>query len=149
MKKNTILLIAFLLATTIANAQSTPTKQLGALGEEDWSRMWTNYKPNAQSYYPTNISLPNYIDKNTTLYKKNTYLMQGVVYVINNAVLTIEPGTIIKGDNSTFGALVITKGSKIIANGWKPIQLYLPPVDHSTTENQVTGVELLFLEMPK
>ncbi len=96
---------------------STNTKQIGAIGEEDWSRMWTNYKPNAQNYYPTNISLPNYIDKNTTLYKKNTYLLQGVVYVINNATLTIEPGTLIKGDHSTFGALVITKGCKIMANG--------------------------------
>ena len=108
-----------LLFNSICSAQVTTvsTKQIGAIGDEDWSRMWTNYKPNSQSYYPTNVALPNYIDKNTTLYKKNTYLMQGVVYVINNAVLTIEAGTIIKGDHSTFGALVITKGCKIIANG--------------------------------
>ncbi len=115
------LLITVLLVQSVSIAQTvlTPnvTKQLGAIGEEDWSRMWTNYRPNAQSYYPTNTALPNYIDKNTTLYKKNTYLMQGVVYVINNAILTIEAGTIIKGDNNTFGALVITKGCKIMASG--------------------------------
>ena len=41
----------------------------------------------------------------------------GVVYLTNNAVLTIEPGTIIKGDLETCGTLVITKGSKIMAEG--------------------------------
>ena len=113
-----VLIISCLLTSTSFSQNIVAnTKQLGALGEEDWSRMWTNYKPNAQNYFPTNVSLPNYIDKNTTLYKKNCYLLQGIIYVVNNATLTIEPGTIIKGDNSTFGALVITKGSKIIANG--------------------------------
>jgi hypothetical protein len=116
LQKYVSILTVFLFIQSFCSAQ-IGTKQLGAIGEEDWSRMWTNYKPNAQNYYPTNISLPNYIDKNTTLQKKNTYLMQGVVYVLNNATLTIEPGTIIKGDYATFGALVITKGSKIIANG--------------------------------
>ncbi len=112
-------LIVILLLQTNGFSQNvvSNSKQLGAIGEDDWSRMWTNYKPTAQNYYPTTISLPNYIDKNTTLTKRNCYLLQGVVYVINNAILTIEPGTVIKGDNSTFGALVITKGCKILANG--------------------------------
>jgi hypothetical protein len=43
-------------------------------------------------------------------------LIQGNVYVTNNAVLTIEPGTII-GDFETKGTLVITKGASIIADG--------------------------------
>ncbi|WP_132529129.1 hypothetical protein [Pedobacter psychrotolerans] len=51
------------------------------------------------------------------------YVLKGNVYVTNNATLTIEPGTIIKGDKSTKGALVITRGSKINATGTadKPI----------------------------
>jgi len=51
------------------------------------------------------------------------YLLKGNVFVTNNAVLTIQPGTIIKGDKSTKGALVITRGAKIEAVGTaeKPI----------------------------
>ncbi len=41
-------------------------------------------------------------------------LQGGFIYVKNNATLTIEAGTIIKGDAS---ALVITRGAKIIAKG--------------------------------
>ena len=39
------------------------------------------------------------------------------MYVVNNAVLTIEQGTVIRGDSKTCGTLVITKGAKIIAEG--------------------------------
>ncbi len=43
--------------------------------------------------------------------------MTNIVYVSNNATLTIEPGTVIRGDYETCGTLVITKGAKIIAEG--------------------------------
>jgi len=51
------------------------------------------------------------------------YVLKGNVFVTNNATLTIEPGTIIKGDKATKGSLVITRGSKINAAGTadKPI----------------------------
>lgn len=51
------------------------------------------------------------------------YLLKGNVFVTNNATLTIAPGTIIKGDKATKGALVITRGAKINATGTvdKPI----------------------------
>lgn len=45
------------------------------------------------------------------------------MYVINNAVLTIEPGTIIRGDYDTCGPLVITKGAKIIAEGTESLPI--------------------------
>ncbi len=55
------------------------------------------------------------IVSNTTWTSNNIYnLTGGFVYVTNNATLTIEPGTIIKGN---LAALVITRGSKIIADG--------------------------------
>ena len=55
------------------------------------------------------------ITANTTWTNDNIYLLQGgCLFVTDNAILTIEPGTIIKGDQS---ALVITRGSKIIAEG--------------------------------
>ena len=49
--------------------------------------------------------------------------MKGYVYVNNNATLTVEPGTVIRGDITEKGALIIERGSKLIANGTaaKPI----------------------------
>ncbi|MCD8740571.1 hypothetical protein LT679_08175 [Mucilaginibacter roseus] len=63
------------------------------------------------------------ITSNTTWTADKIYLLKGNVFVTNNATLTIEPGTIIKGDKATKGALIITRGAKINATGTvdKPI----------------------------
>ena len=53
----------------------------------------------------------------TTWKADKIYLLKGNVFVTNNAVLTIEPGTIIKGDKGTKGTLIITRGAKIEAAG--------------------------------
>jgi Secretion system C-terminal sorting domain len=61
------------------------------------------------------------ITTNTTWTANNIYQIEnGFIYVTDNAILTIEAGTIIKGKES---ALVITRGAKIIAKGTaqKPI----------------------------
>lgn len=52
-----------------------------------------------------------------------TYLLSGFVYVTDGAVLTIEPGTVIKGDKATKATLIIERGGKIMAEGTaeKPI----------------------------
>ena len=54
---------------------------------------------------------------------KYTYKLRGLVYVTNGAILTIEPGTKIVGENGQNGGLIITRGCKIIADGTadKPI----------------------------
>jgi hypothetical protein len=57
------------------------------------------------------------ITKNTTWKSSNQYLLSGFVYVEPGAILTIEPGTIIKGDKITKGALFIKPGAKIMAVG--------------------------------
>ncbi len=49
--------------------------------------------------------------------KKGTYLMKGWIYVAEGSVLTIEPGTVIKGDKETKASLIIEPGAKIIAEG--------------------------------
>ncbi len=49
--------------------------------------------------------------------KKGTYLLKGWVYLAKGAELTIEPGTIIKGDKQTKAALIAEPGSKLIAQG--------------------------------
>lgn len=53
---------------------------------------------------------------NQTL-KKGTYLLKGWVYIANGAQLTIEPGTVIKGDKTTMASLIVEKGGKLIAQG--------------------------------
>lgn len=64
---------------------------------------------------PTEITTN--ITANTTWSKANQYLIKGNIFVTNGATLTIEPGTIIKGDKVTKGALVIERGAKINAAG--------------------------------
>ena len=49
--------------------------------------------------------------------KKGTYLLKGWVYIADGAELTIEPGTIIKGDKQTKSALIAERGGKLIAKG--------------------------------
>jgi hypothetical protein len=57
------------------------------------------------------------ITVNRTLDRDTIYLLRGDVRVNNGATLTIEAGTIIKGEKSSRGTLTIERGAKIIANG--------------------------------
>lgn len=43
--------------------------------------------------------------------------MQGLVKVINDAMLTIEPGTVVIGESMSKGTLIIQQGGKLIADG--------------------------------
>src|SRR5688500_7759062 len=64
-----------------------------------------------------------------TWYATNTYILQTVVYVQSNAVLSIEPGTVIKGATNVatlvsrtdipnlVSALWVTRGGKLYATG--------------------------------
>lgn len=63
------------------------------------------------------------ITSNTTWSASKKYTLEGFVYVTNGATLTIEPGTIIKGDKATKGTLIVERGGKIMAEGTaeKPI----------------------------
>lgn len=59
----------------------------------------------------------NFVFKGTTTLKKGTYVLTGWVYVADGSTLTIEPGTIIKGDKTTKAALIVEPGGKLIAKG--------------------------------
>jgi hypothetical protein len=72
----------------------------------------------------TTITLEGKITSDTVLRAKNIYILKGMVYIKNNAKITIEAGTVIKGSYlDPIGGLVITRGAKIIAEGTadKPI----------------------------
>ena len=70
-----------------------------------------------------NTILEGRIAANLTLKAGYTYKLRGLVYVTNGAILTIEPGTKIVGENGKNGGLIITRSCKIIADGTpeKPI----------------------------
>jgi hypothetical protein len=70
-----------------------------------------------------NTILEGRITSNLTLKAQYTYKLRGLVYVTNGAILTIEPGAKIVGETGQRGGLIITRSSKIIADGTvdKPI----------------------------
>lgn len=67
--------------------------------------------------------LPQLIKSDLTLKSDSVYIFTGSVVVSNNAVLTIEPGTVIKSSGSHSVFFAISRGSKIMAEGTvdKPI----------------------------
>jgi len=65
------------------------------------------------------ITVSGRINADTTFRKANTYILKGLVYMVGNHTLTIEPGTTIRGSFSgaDVAALIITRGSKLMAAG--------------------------------
>jgi hypothetical protein len=112
MKKITQIICIILTVTSMSAQQ-----EKGIIGYSNWLDNWTEFKPHKTEYGDPNQILAGNITVNTKLLKRNIYVLQGNVYVTNNAVLTIEPGTLIIGDFETKGTLVITKGAQIIADG--------------------------------
>ena len=58
-----------------------------------------------------------FVFKGKQTLKRGTYTLKGWVYVADGAQLTIEPGTVIKGDKETMAALIVERGGKLIAQG--------------------------------
>ncbi|NQV76508.1 MAG: hypothetical protein HQ491_10720 [Bacteroidetes bacterium] len=72
------------------------------------------------------------ITANTTWTADKIYLLKGIINITSGATLTIQPGTLIKGDKATKGTIVVNRGGKILAVGAidKPIVF---------TSNQAVG----------
>jgi uncharacterized membrane protein len=112
--KNIILIIwVFLAAVCNVNAQ----QEKGIIGSSNWLNNWTEFKPGKADYGEATQILAGNITENTKLTKKDVYIIQGNVYVTNNAILTIDPGTVIIGDTESKGTLIITKGAQLVAEG--------------------------------
>jgi len=113
MKKITLTITLFLSILYVVSAQ----QEKGIVGITNWLNNWTQFKPN-QEYYgePTQI-LSGEITEDTKLLKRHVYLLDGNVFVTNNATLTIEPGTVILGDYKSKASLTISRGATIIADG--------------------------------
>ena len=91
------------------------------------------------------------ITTNTTWTKDNIYILTDKVFVTNGATLTIEPGTKIystldeKGtptkDDDEFGALVITRGSKINAAGTVEEPIVFTTIDELEAETGTDSID--------
>ena len=122
MKKliTSIFLTMFTIVAFSQNNFFTPTTYRGAIDSDstkDWTKGWSNWDPANTVYPATTINVnAGDITTNTTWTKSNVYLLNdGFVYVTNNATLTIEAGTIIRGTGK--GTLIICRGAKLIARG--------------------------------
>lgn len=81
-----------------------------------WTDGWANFDPQNENYPAATVTVNSNITSNTTWTSNNVYLLDDAfIYVTNNATLTIQPGTIIRGTGK--GTLIIERGSKIIAQG--------------------------------
>lgn len=89
----------------------------GIIGDSNWFNRWASFKSKTIDYNETTNILNGVISENTTLTNRNTYLIMGTVYVTNGATLTIEAGTVLRGDFDSTGTIIVTKGSKINAIG--------------------------------
>lgn len=109
MKK--LFIYGLLIATTVVSCRKI---------EVDGEAPTTPTNPNPST---ENTILEGRITANRTLKADYTYKLRGLVYVTNGAILTIEPGTKIVGENGRNGGLIITRSSKINAEGTaaKPI----------------------------
>ncbi|MES2140982.1 MAG: T9SS type A sorting domain-containing protein [Bacteroidota bacterium] len=125
MKKIYTLALASLIGSSL-NAQTafwTPTSYKGAFpvtdntAATDWTTGWTNFDPENTVYGAPTTTVSADITANTTWTTGTIVLIENKIYVKNNAVLTIQAGVIIRGDKATQGTLLISKGSKIVAQG--------------------------------
>ncbi len=74
----------------------------------------------AAPVFAADVQVSGQITSDVTWSANNNYILNGYVFVTNGATLTIEPGTVVKGQVSSgsgAAALVITRNSKIMADG--------------------------------
>lgn len=148
-KKIAFLLLVSLTQTLLGQKFFTSTTYKGAFGSTDWTTGWANWNPRNTSYPATTVTVSGEITTNTTWTASKTYLLSGYVYVKNGATLTIEPGTVIRGDLTTTGTLVITRGSKIVANGTKDLPIIFTSAESAGSRSYGDWGGLLLLGKAK
>jgi hypothetical protein len=103
----------------------TQTYFVGGMGvgaDEDWTAGWTYWSPNGAGRTdlpagPPVIVVGNIVANTHWTNNGLGYLLQGTVRVIPPAVLTIDAGTVVFGENASIGTLIIEQGAKIMATG--------------------------------
>ena len=72
---------------------------------------------------------------------KGTYLMKGWCYITDGVTVTIDPGTVIRGDKSTKAALIVERGGKLIAEGTAQEPIVMTSMMKKVSAARVTGVD--------
>lgn len=121
MKKNFLTTLSVLLLSTLLVKAQELTTYRGAFAPAPaamWTDNWTNWDPQTTFYGTPTVSVSGVISSNTTWTRNNIYKLQGLVFVDTLVTLTIEAGTVIRGDETVANSsLVIQRGAKLIANG--------------------------------
>lgn len=122
MKKHLLTAVsAMVLGTSVAQTQFLEqTCYRGAFAPAPaiaWTDGWTEWNPQNKVYPATNYTVAANITSNTTWTTGTVVHIQGLVFVTNNAELTIQPGVIIRSNPDITSALIITRGAKIHAVG--------------------------------
>ncbi len=125
MKKRLLLYFALLSMTISGFSQKTindpffdQVNYRGAFNStDDWTAGWANFDPQTTVYPVTNVTVSGELTTSTTWSSDKVYLLKGFYYVRDGATLTIQPGTIIRGDRDTKGSLIIERGAKLMAEG--------------------------------
>ncbi len=103
---------------TINNVFFEHVAYRGAFGTSgDWTATWANFNPQVTVYGATDVTVEGELTASTTWTSNHVYLLKGFYYVRSGATLTIQPGTVIRGDRDTKGTLLIERGAKLIAEG--------------------------------
>jgi hypothetical protein len=82
-----------------------------------WTDGWTEWDPQNKVYPAPTLTVSSDITSNTTWSAGQTILLQGPIYVTGNSVLTIDPGVVVRVAKNLGSALIVTRGSQLIANG--------------------------------
>lgn len=121
MKQKILSIAALLCVATMANAQVEPTDYRGAFAPAPtrmWTESWASFDPQNAAYGTPTVNVSGTISTNTTWTRNNVYLLQGLVYIDSLVTLTIEPGTVIRGDfNTANSSLIVRRGAKLNAEG--------------------------------
>lgn len=107
---------AFWTATSYKGAFPVTDGQTGS-SSNNWMAGWTNWDPENTTYPAPTTTVNANITTNTTWTSGNTYLLVGNIAVTPGHTLTIQPGTVIRGDKASKASLIITAGAKINAQG--------------------------------
>jgi len=79
-----------------------------------------------------NFRTPYHQKFNRTLYADTVYVLTGWYFVDSSYKLTIQPGTVIRGDSASGGTMIVSRGAQIFADGTKQNPIVF-------TSNKVAG----------
>lgn len=100
-------------------------------------------KPDPIEEENDNVVVTQNISENTTWTADNIYQLAGRITVLEGATLTIEPGTLIKGELGTGAnatALLVARGGKLMAEGTATLPIIFTTVgDEITPEDIAAG----------